>query len=295
MILSQTAKVKISTKTYNHYKNLGYKFLNCGDIIEVAVFDLTSGSHVNINVKCDVCGKEKQMPYKEYINNIKNQKYFSCSPNCGKEKQKITNIKRYNHVAPTQNKTVLLKSKKTCFKNNGFEHNSQIPMVKNKKKEKSLKTYGVEYPLQAKSVRDKIDETNEKKYGFKCCLQNRKIHEKQQTSAFKLKKHKDANLYYRGTYEKHFLDFCFNNKIPIKKGKTVKYFFKGKTKIYFSDFYLKKKNLIIEIKSSYTYKKYLDKNLAKKEECVKQGFMFIFIINKKYDEFLEILNDKGCF
>lgn len=289
MILIQKIKVKISTKTFKHYKNLGYNFYKCGETIEVLVTDLSIGSHVKIFVKCDVCGKEKEMPYKEYFNNIKNQGYFSCSPNCGKEKQKQTNIKKYNEVSPMQNESILLKSKATCLKNSGFKHNSQIPNVKKQKKEKSLKNYGVDYPLQSKKIRKKIEKTNEEKYGFKCCLQNRKIHEKQQTSAFKLKKHQGTNLFYRGTYEKDFLDFCVQNSIKVCSGKSLCYKFKNKERVYHSDFFVPDKNLIVEIKSSYTFKKEFGKNIAKRKSSITQGYNFIFIINKKYDAFLKII------
>lgn len=96
-------------------------------------------------------------------------------------------------------------------------------------------------------------------------------------------------MYYRGTYEKDFLDFCFENNIPVKKGKTIKYLFNNKTKIYFSDFYLEKNNLIIEIKSLYYFNKYKSKNIAKKDSCLKQGYSFVFIINKNYEDFILLI------
>ena len=41
----------------------------------------------------------------------------------------------------------------------------------------------------------------------------------------------------------------------------------------------------MEIKSSYWYEKDLDKNLDKQKSCLEQGYNFIFIINKNYEEF----------
>jgi hypothetical protein len=46
-----------------------------------------------------------------------------------------------------------------------------------------------------------------------------------------------------------------------------------------------KHSIIIEIKSTYTYNKDLEKNIAKQDACVQQGFNFIFIINKDYSNF----------
>ena len=120
-------------------------------------------------------------------------------------------------------------------------------------------------------------------------MQNKDIFNKQQESGFRIKKHKKTGLSYRGTYEKHFLDFCFENSIVVENGPSVKFLFEGKNKVYHSDFYLREKNLIIEVKSDYYYKKYLEKNLAKQKSCIQQGYDFIFLINKEYDEFLKTI------
>lgn len=87
-----------------------------------------------------------------------------------------------------------------------------------------------------------------------------------------------------------FLDFCYNNNIiveNIKKG--IPYFYKNKKRYYFPDFYLPTKDIIIEIKSQYTYNKELDKNLSKKQACISLGHNFIFIIDKDYEEFNSLL------
>jgi len=71
---------------------------------------------------------------------------------------------------------------------------------------------------------------------------------------------------------------------------TIKYEFNNKEKVYYPDFYYQPLNLIIEIKSSYTFYKDLDKNLIKQKQCLDKGYNFIFIIDKKYDEFEKLLN-----
>ena len=56
-----------------------------------------------------------------------------------------------------------------------------------------------------------------------------------------------------------------------------------KEAIYYPDIFIESKNLIIEVKSTYTYNIDKDKNLCKKEICELQGFNFEFWIfnNKK--------------
>jgi hypothetical protein len=54
-------------------------------------------------------------------------------------------------------------------------------------------------------------------------------------------------------------------------------------------FFIPEYNLIVEIKSSYTYNYELDKNQIKKDYCIKNGYNFIFIIDKDYLYFDNLL------
>ena len=72
--------------------------------------------------------------------------------------------------------------------------------------------------------------------------------------------------------------------------KQIKYFFNGRNRKYFPDFYYQNLNLIIEIKSTYTYEIEKEQNEAKKKAAIDNGFNFIFVIDKKYDDFLNRLN-----
>lgn len=47
---------------------------------------------------------------------------------------------------------------------------------------------------------------------------------------------------------------------------------------YYPDFYIKSINTIIEVKSTYTFKKHIEKNLLKERACLDAGFNFKFII-----------------
>lgn len=201
------------------------------------------------------------------------------------EKTKHTLLERYGD----ENYNNRDKAEKTNMKRYGVKHSSQHCTVKNKQKTTNIKKYGFSCALQNEIVKNKTLETNVKKYGINHPMQNQDVFQKQQKSSYGIKKHPETGLYYRGTYEKDFLDLCFNKNIPIRQGKTIKYLFDGKLRTYFSDFYLEYKKLIVEIKSTYTYKKDLEKNLAKQKACLEQGFNFIFIINKDYVEFLNII------
>jgi len=61
----------------------------------------------------------------------------------------------------------------------------------------------------------------------------------------------------------------------------IKYFLNNKEKRYYPDILIKSENLIIEVKSDYTYKKDLIKNILKALATRKLGYDFEFWIYDK--------------
>lgn len=335
MILTKEVEMIVSSGNINYLKKLGYTHIHRNEKITIPIEHLSKGSGKVVIVKCDLCGREKEITYAKYIINIKSTGIYCCSEKCGLFKHEKTCLEKYGQKNYSKTKDFHKKREKTCLKKYGAKNVFQSEIIKEKIKKNNLAKYGLKYASQAKEFREKVENTNLKKYGFKHSIQNEKIknkkkktnierygcenvfqnknikekskqtiikkygvenvsqnieiHKKQQEGGLCIKKHKETGLYYRGTYEKHFLDFCFKNYIPVKKGKTIKYVFNNKTKIYFSDFYLEKNNLIIEIKSSYYFNKYKSKNIAKQNSCLKQGYGFIFIIDKNYEEFKHLI------
>lgn len=251
----------------------------------------------------------------DQIKQTKKDRYGDENYN-NRESSKKTMIELYGVEYPQQSKKIKEKTKQTNLENFGYESNLKNPEVQNQIKETNIKTYGVIYPSKLKIIQDKQKKTNLEKYGVECVLNNKEIkdkanqtnielygtkypiqtleiHEKQQKSGFKIKNHPMLNINYRGTYEKNFLDLCVVKNIQIERGITIKYFFNEIDRVYFSDFYYKPLNLIIEIKSNYTFKKDLEKNLAKQKACTELGYKFIFIIDKNYDEFLRIIKSNS--
>ena len=214
-------------------------------------------------------------------------------------------LERYGVENVFQNEEIKEKSKETCLEKYGTEYYTQTEEFKEKIKQTCLEKYGVEYCTQSEEIKEKIIQTCLKKFNNKTYLQseeyiqtciknfgfdnpmkNSEIFHKQQISSFEIKEY--SGIYYQGTYE---LDFLKNylDKYEIAKIKSIQYKFDNSEKIYHPDFYLPKYNLIVEIKSDYTYQLNLDKNLAKQSACLEQGYNFLFIIDKKYDEFEKLL------
>lgn len=208
-----------------------------------------------------------------------------CSQNNEvKEKIKKTCLEKYGNECSLQNIEIIEKTKQTWIRNYGKIHPKQNKEITEKTKQTNLKKYGTACSLQNEKILEKSKRTNLEKYGVEHPFQNNEILIKQQKSAKKIKIYENTDLSYQGTYEKDFLD-KYINILDINNGLTIKYFFDNEKKYYFSDFYIKSKNLIVEIKSDYIYELQLEKNLAKQKACLEQGYNHIFIINKNYDEF----------
>ena len=171
--------------------------------------------------------------------------------------QKENFLKKYNVDNPSKLLLIKAKKKTTCLKNHGVEAGFLLP----KTKQTCLSKYGVEHPLQNKEIFNKALKTK------------RLIHQ-----------FKNTNLTYQGSYELDFLE-KYHDKLDIKNGPSIKYKFKDTNKVYYSDFYIPSKNLIVEIKSTYILT--LDEGInEKKKECLNQGFNYIMILDKNYDNFL---------
>jgi hypothetical protein len=225
-------------------------------------------------------------------------------------KEKIRNVllDKYGKECYIQTEDYKIKSKITNLNNFGVEYPMQSDLVKKKSRKKCLEKYGFPCVLQNEDIKRKIRNTNIEKYGFPCVLQNEDIKRKMRNTniekygvsypsqselflnkALKLKiKPYNDKLYYQGTYELDFLNLC--NRIGIidiiKRGPTIKY---NDDKVYYPDFFIDKYNLIIEIKSKYTYNLHLEKNEKKMNSCIDYGYDFLFIIDKDYFHFLSKL------
>jgi hypothetical protein len=124
------------------------------------------------------------------------------------------------------------------------------------------------------------------KYGVDNVMQIYDVFNKQQRSSLKIKHATidGVDIQYQG-YELKAIKYLIDIGIKIddivigkKDIPTIKYNFKGLTKIYFPDIYIPTMNHIFEVKSQWTLQKEYEQNIAKKEACIKEGYLFDFLI-----------------
>ena len=168
MIITKTIKVK------NHirYKKLGYE--SDEKYILIDIKDLTKGSNVEIDVKCDYCEKERSISYKQYNINISTGGKYACSIKCGILKSNESNLEKYGTEHFFQSNYFREKSKEVIKEKYGVDHISQLDSVRKSKSDK-MKSYDVSDRVikyyenltdeDFKRINDKRIITNRKKYG----------------------------------------------------------------------------------------------------------------------------------
>ena len=235
-------------------------------------------------------GVKNTLEIKEIRDNIKNtcvEKYGTDNPSKNKKirnKTKNTCIEKYRSSSPLESIEILNKIKNTCIKKYGVD--SALKSIETLNK---IKQTRFDNPWKNNKVRDKIKETLFNRYGVNHPLQSQYIYNLMIKKSFIIKKYKNTNLYYQGTYELNFLNKYYD-KLKIENGFTIKYKFDDIERVYYPDFYLPERKLIVEIKSTMWYNKHLNINLAKQKQCILNGYNFIFIIDKNYEEFEKLLN-----
>ena len=140
MIINKKYEIKISKKNSTWLNNKGYIFEH-GDIITINTEDLPEGSHKKIEVKCDICGKEKKIMFQKYIKNINNGGYYACSSKCAQSKVIATSKEKYGSEYYMQTEEYLERVKNTSLENHGVEHHTQSNVVKDKIKKTCLELY----------------------------------------------------------------------------------------------------------------------------------------------------------
>jgi hypothetical protein len=188
-----------------------------------------------------------------------------------------TNMERYKVPWPLMNKENQTKAIETCMKNFGVPNAMQNENVREILKQSNIKKRGVPYPMQDPEVAEK---SNKKSHKYKEYVLP------------------SGNIVYLQGYEPHclndLLEIFAEDQIKITKqinemGIEIWYYYEDLNRRYFPDIYIPDLNLIIEVKSYFTFEKQKSKNLEKAEACKKLGFNYEIHIYEKNGELQEII------
>ncbi len=123
MILTREIEIKINESNYQYYDDLGYD-VAIGEIIKIPIELMSKGSHYKIKCKCDGCGVEKDVIFKNYVKYDNPWGEYSCRK-CSESKRKETLRKNFGVDYPIQNKKVLNKMKNTLIEKYGVDNISK--------------------------------------------------------------------------------------------------------------------------------------------------------------------------
>lgn len=212
MIITKKVKIKSSNKDKNYYTSLGY---NTTNDFEINIEDLKKGSGKKIKVKCDICGKEKEIEYRRYIENTSDLKEnYCCSRKCANYKCKQRLINKYGVINVFQLNDIKEKSKETKKK---LYFDSNFINIE-KRKKTNLKKYGCEEHLSNSEIREKIKNTCLDKYGVDCIVKYKNI-KNSQIKKTKISKFEKSKKYYKEKYDLDLIDFDNKDyKFNCKKG-----------------------------------------------------------------------------
>lgn len=297
----------MNSKHISKYKDLGYD-CKVGETISIKIEHLSFYSKCKVNISCDICESFNKINYTNYNKLIKNNGLYRCF-NCGKEKAKLTMFDRYGVDNPTKSKEIVEKIQKKYNEKSDKEKNKIVEKQKDTMfnrygswftstdsyKEKilnySINKFGLTDYRSSDEFKNKVKKTLMDKYGvdYISHISHKNLKFKKARFGKKINGfHESSDLTYQGTYELDFIEKYYK-KVEIKKIDPIKYHLNENTHYYHPDFYLPNFNLIVEIKSSYTYNYDLERNLTKKDYSIKNGFNFIFIIDKDYSDFKKYL------
>lgn len=117
MIIEHEVEVKWHGMSRRHYEGLGYVYTKKDDKFIVKSTELSDGSNLIVNYKCDYCGVEGKRRYGDIIENRKIVQK-DCCPNCAKYKHNEVLIAKQGSLLEKYPKIAKEWSPENIYKNN---------------------------------------------------------------------------------------------------------------------------------------------------------------------------------
>jgi len=244
--------------------------------------------NINYIVKCKECGKI--VKFKKFSKGYNNFCSIKCSSNNEKtrEKYKNTSIEKYGQDNPFKSVVVRNVYKSTCLERYGVDHYSKTDEYKKKFKETCLLRYDEVHPFKLSIFLKKCEQTWLNNWGVKHPAQSSQYQDKVQ-NGYRNSWHDyqlpSGNWIKLQGYEPKALDvllkFLPETDIILRKLYMPVIWYYGKDNKwhrYYPDIFIPKMNLIIEVKSEYTFNKYKEINLLKEKSTKNLGFNYEFWI-----------------
>jgi len=271
----------------------------CGSIIKNGFI---GNKHGYIKKNCNVLCQHNSKLSVERLLKTKEERYGKNAHKDitakGKLSRNKTNIEKYGGISPFSSIEVQLKAQETLFENYGVTNPGQSEIIKERITTTWIENYGVSHPSKSQIVVEKTKRTNVERYNVDCYLHyppvKKEIFLRAEQSRiknfFKRKSHARKQLLldtgevieYQG-YENVAIIFLLRqyNRKDIFFGKDIariKYSYLDVERTYYPDIFVSSANLLIEVKSSWTWQQDREKNMLKANACKEAGYNFEFWI-----------------
>jgi hypothetical protein len=121
MLITKELEIRIMGNVCEYYRknNIDVEF---NKVNKLPIHLINPESHLIVDAKCDVCGKEVKVQYRRYNKSVSNGGYYSCSSKCSTEKRINSFVEKYGNTIPFRTENFKEKSKQTNLKKWGSEH-----------------------------------------------------------------------------------------------------------------------------------------------------------------------------
>lgn len=171
MLLTKELEIRIMGNVSDYYRknNIDVEF---NKINKLPINLVNPDSHLLVDAKCDVCGKEVKVQFRRYNKSVKNGGYYTCSSACALEKRKATLKEKYGTTNILQTEWMKEKIKQSNIKNWGTEHVRQSEKWKLENSQSEVKVRKDTVFKQFLANNPRVVDQDDKNFIFKCDIHN---------------------------------------------------------------------------------------------------------------------------
>ncbi|ADB04025.1 MutH/Vsr/archaeal HJR-like endonuclease [Marseillevirus marseillevirus] len=221
-------------------------------------------------------------------------------------KKERTMLERYGNINAMANPDIVKKQQETCEQRHGNKHPIRLEKFKEEYRLSCIQKYGVDNPMKLKETQLKSRETYKAKTGYDHPSQNPEVARKILKSSLRKKEFimPSGSPFICQGFEPLALQLLLDEGIdeqdilsPSEQGIKIPYEFQGKSHMYHPDIFVPSLNLLIEVKSDWTFggcggkkKDEAERTLKKLAACREQGYntrLYVFDKNNNLASFHE--------
>jgi hypothetical protein len=121
MILTKELEIRITGNVYHYYRDNNIDVIR-NRVNKLPIEMINPNSHLLIDAKCDVCGKEVKVQLRRYNQSFNRGGYYTCSSKCSSDKREQTCLSRWGTTNFVESDEFKSKAKKTMIEKWGEPH-----------------------------------------------------------------------------------------------------------------------------------------------------------------------------